>query len=311
MRCEKALTYLKKRSWDNICEKWQSHIPIIDPPGSQPSEFVSNYYGFSSVIHKIDESNILSQEVPGLRELHLWEAIHLLHKASHIISAAELHATRGILTWALSSSYHGALFCAEVVIKFLGVGFPEVREEGRLNNKPILIDFWPEPEKLPSRQKKLRTQQTNKINFFILNNRIDHRNIWSIFNRLLCVTDVGENIWPANLIKALKKLKINEFARQRNSIHYHHHEWIFDDLHDFLLDKDFGILKIDISDALTYSIDNKQYSVILCFSLFRMAVALFYSISDLSNQLNNERILFDNFLNNDERHSIVQNFVIA
>jgi HEPN domain len=59
--------------------------------------------------------------------LHLLfrEGVYWLHKALHVLGAAEIDADGGMPTWSLSSAYQSAFFSARSSMAFLGVAIAE------------------------------------------------------------------------------------------------------------------------------------------------------------------------------------------
>jgi hypothetical protein len=87
-------------------------------------------------------------ELPELRHAILREGIFLLHKAAHVLGAAECQAYQGAPTWSLSTGYQAAFFCMESILRLLGIAIIEV------NNKTFTVDVWPEVGSSASKAEK-------------------------------------------------------------------------------------------------------------------------------------------------------------
>jgi hypothetical protein len=299
---DKALERIKKRNWSELRRQWIEFIPHIYPSGSPPKEPVTNFYRFHHVAHKTIDSDVHREEVIGLRQLVFWEGVFLLHKASHVVGSAELHASKGIQTWALSSGYHGALFGVKAIIHMLGVAIPEYKGEDSYNNKAILVDLWPELPKLSRKQIMLGMKNEPEMEFSKLGLRIQNRHVWRTFKRIINVSKV--DVWPPEYVKALRKLKPSEFALQRNAIHYQNHMWIYEDLHEFILDERFGIPRKTIIEALNFKIKKSDFSLVLGLAIFKLGLLLLKSLSQLTNKLEDEISILESHIANEERHPI-------
>jgi hypothetical protein len=112
------------------------------------------------------------------------------------------------------------------------------------------------------------------------------------------------DIWPSAYIKALKKVKLEEYAWQRNQIHYNDNKWICEDLHIFASDNNFGIPENGISRAFDFNKDIKDFSLVLAQLILKLGLMLFESISESTNKLNHEKEMLLNFINDKDRHPI-------
>jgi len=298
---DKALERIKKRTWSELRSQWIEFIPHIYPSGSPPKEPVANFYGFHNVAHKTIDSDVHREEVIGLRQLLFWEGVYLLHKASHVVGSAEIHARKGIQTWSLSSGYHGALFGVKAILHMLGISMPEYRGEDSYNNKAILVDLWPELPKLSRKQIIVGMKNVPEMEFSKLGLRIQNRHVWRTFLRIINVSKV--DVWPLEYVRALRNLEPSEFAWQRNAIHYQNHIWIHEDLHEFVSDEKFGIPQKTLVKSLNFR-TKSDFSLVLGLLIFKLGFLLFNSIAQLTNKLVEERALFERHIINEERHPI-------
>lgn len=267
--------------WSDISERWLNFIPVIDPPGSPPDVGLSEVVDFNTLAATIkDYDSPIKAEIAGLREYVFREAVYLLHKAFHVTGCAENQARRGYKTWSLAEAYQGSLFGAKAILYFCGIALAEY------NNKAVLIDIWPKEEDINKRRKqKLKLPDDSAIQFTKLNMKFEHRHVWTIFQRLLSVFDI--NVWQDSHVQAIRKLEVKEFAKQRNDLHYKNDLWIFDDLHDFVVDDSFGHHPNDIEKSLIYASES-AFSLSLSLAILRMGVLLFESIGGLTNTLKAE-----------------------
>ncbi len=273
--------------WSDIAARWLSFLPAIDPPGSPPDVGVSDVIGFSTVAATIREyDQTIKEEMPGLREYVFREGVYLLHKAFHVTGCAENGVKRGYKTWAINDAYQASLFGAKAILCFCGIALAE------LNSKAVLVDIWPkEHDTNKRRRQKLRLPADPAIQFTRLNMKFEHRHVWAIFQRLLNVFDMG--VWQDTYVRALSRVEVRDFAKQRNDLHYKNYWWLFDDLHEFVIDPSFGVHATNMEESLVYSSES-DFSLCLSLAILRMAVLLFEDICGSTNALNSEiRIIKD------------------
>lgn len=270
MNFEKKLKRIDHRNWETIRGEWFQYLPNIQIPGQAPDFEISEIIGLDDIILKIPDDGEYKFELLGLREAIFHEGIYLLHKAMHVLGSAEVHINNGILSWSLSSGYHSAFFAVRAIICFLGISIAEV------NDKMILIDIWPEPEKLS--KTKMKKGYTPKAETkFLRMPRLQHFHIWEIFQRILRVLTI--DIWEQNFINFLITLKPKEFAWQRNTLHYKNNKWMFNDLHNPINNPSFSVRKNLIEDIETIDPTSDDFSVILGYLLSNFGYLLLKDIA--------------------------------
>lgn len=285
--------------WSDISARWLNFLPAIDPPGSAPDVSLSDFISVSTVAETLSESieygTIVRAEAAGLRGYVFREAVYLLHKALHVSGCAENQVKRGYKTWSLADAYQASLFGAKAILHFCGIAFAE------FGSKALLIDIFPKEQDTNKRRKqKLKLPEDPKIQFTRFNMQFQHKHIWAIFQRLLNVFDM--NVWQDTYIRALRKIKTGEFAKQRNDLNYKNDLWIFDDLHQLVIDSSFGEHSDDMEESLAYSLES-DFSLCLSFSILKMGLLLLEDISKSTNALNSEiQIIKDKLIL--ERHPL-------
>ena len=282
--------------WTNISERWLNFIPSIDPPGSAPDASLSDVIDATGIASQMIDDHPLRIEIEGLREYVFREGVYLLHKASHVIGCAEVQARKGHKTWSLVEAYQGALFGAKAILCLCGLAFAEVDSKG------IMIDVFPKEEDNQKRRKrKLILLDTKDVKLIKLRLKIEHRHVWMIFKRVLRVYAIA--IWPEEYLRALLKLDIREFAKQRNEVNYRNEVWLFDDLHHLVVDQGFGFNPTSIEDSLSYE-RQSAFSLSLSLAMLRLGMMLFQSINELTNVLNHETQVIRESLTSAERHPL-------
>lgn len=270
--------------WPDLSERWLQYLPTIDPPGSAPSEGLSQFIGFTDIADEIGKDFDVSvkREVDGVREYVFREGVFLLHKALHVSGCAENQVKSGYKTWSLPEAYQASLFAVKAILHFCGIALAEH------NSKGVLIDIFPKEEDVHKRRRKLKLRLLDDpaIQFTKFNMRFQHGNVWTVFLRLLMVFQM-DDVWPTEYTSALAKLDTSEFAKQRNHLNYKNELWIFDDLHELVVDKTFGVYPSDIEKALVYGLKT-DFSIGLAVVIIRMAYLLFIDISSNTKLLDKE-----------------------
>lgn len=288
----------KRRRWEHIRSNWLLHIPYLTSVGDIPQSAVAEVADFDAVALALISENqqnpaspLISadEELLGLREAVFSESLFLLHKARHVVGAAEFHVRDGLQTWALANAYQGAFFAAKAILGFLGASFPEY------NSRTIAIDLFPGPV--------ARADQYLFCSLHYIGNRMEHRPIWDIFQRLLGVSIV--EVWPKHIVNKLKSIESKNFALQRNHIHYRNNGWLLNDLNDFLFSDDFG-------DSNSWNrgldFDRDDISMAIALSVLKMGLLLVQDLEKSSAKLTPELQLFSNCVENG-RHPIYGNLL--
>jgi hypothetical protein len=270
--------------WSDLSERWLRFLPDIDPPGSAPDISLAEVVSFNTVVSKITEFNTpVRAEAAGIRQYVFREAVYLLHKACHVTGCAETQIKRGYKTWSLVEAYQASLFGAKAILYLCGVALAEFE----LDNRAVLIDVFPKWADINRRRKeKLRLPDDPAIQFIKLNMKFEHRHVWAIFQRLLSVVVFDESVLPSTYVQVLKRLGSKDFAKQRNDLNYKNGVWIFEDLHDLVIDPSFGEHPTDIEKTLAEPKDD--FSLSLSLVILRMGVLLLESITQLSNAIKPE-----------------------
>ena len=277
-----------RREWSDISGYWLGYINTITPPGAQPSTVIEEFIGFETVARSLrGTSRHQRLDVSGFRQLVFHEAIYLLHKASHVIGCSETGALLGAHTWSLSQAYQGSFFAAKSICYLLGGVLADY------DRRTIIIDIWPG---VSSSSSGLGLLTDTTIEFFQNEKWVGHKEVWQLFQHLLRITKV--NIWPTLYTDAIIALASNDFAKQRNIIHYAGGKWVFDDLIEFTPNSNYGLAKSRFSSGFVYE-EQSDFTFVLAQIIFRMALLILDEISTLTNKLETEIDVFKKRLNPD------------
>ena len=277
------LDKIRSRNWSEIKNKWINNIPIINPVGSPSPCTLSDVFGFKENAEKasnLEKNNCIKVEIPGFREALFHEAIYWMHKASHSVLAAETHVNNGLLTWAAISSYQGAFFGIKGIMNLLGISLPDY------NKKPVLVDIWPEPKKLSSKDRKRGIEPASEMELRKVGEILNHLGIWMIFQRLIRVSKI--DIWPKQYIFFFKNLDESHFAWQRNKLLYQNNFWLEADMHDYIINKNYGLRANLIEVALDLKKETNDFSLLLSFIVLNAGYLLLDSFSEITNKLKDE-----------------------
>lgn len=273
---------IKGRPWEQIAGFWLEALPSIDPPGGPPDTSIRELLELLGIKNEV-MSGDAHENVQGLREALLREAIFLLHKASHVLSCAEVMHIQGRRTWALSDGYHAALFAARAILGLLGIGATD------FGGPSVVFNVWPiaEKEKMARNSQRASTPPLTTL-FMPYRTRLDHSHVWSLFSRALRVIVLPA--WAAPIVKKIKALDDSRLSHQRNRLHYSNHTWIGDDLHSLNPPDAAEIEAFDLEGVLD-SEAREQFSLALGLSIYLLGANLMGSIQ--SRLLDGERALLD------------------
>ena len=223
-------------------------------------------------------ASTLRGEVP---ELVFREAVYWMHKAVHVLGAAELHVESGLQTWSLSAAYQCAYFAARAILAFFGVSVAE------LNKISIAVDLCRDMQGV--RPQRLSTEGAfgEQIEFRSVGILFDHRQVWQLLQRVLKASSC--DVWPTGWCDFLSHADIATITKQRHGLHYHLTYWVVDDLHQFVYTDEFKKVKPQGAGRTLIEPEQSNYSLALGTMMTRMALKLFHDTSRLTNRLANER----------------------
>ncbi len=157
-----------------------------------------------------------------------------------------------------------------------------------------MIDCFPEPEKLSSKQIKNKYLPPPELKF-VLTDDLGHGHYWEILERILNVTTVS--FWNKESIECLRNFDADDYAYQRNNIHYINNHWLIpDDLFTRKLDLDFAYFKDINSVKETIGKETADFSFFTSYILLQLTYSLIKDISQKAPILLTELNLIDNYL---------------
>lgn len=280
MSFDKKLKRIDYRIWDKISAKWlANNLPNIQNPGQAPEFEISDFPGLDTVVNMVPDTGEHKDDLIGLRNAIFHEGIYLFYKSLNVSGATEIHIDNGILSWSLSSGYHSAFFAAKSIMCFLGVTFTSV------DNEMVMIDVWPEPEKISKTKISNGVIPEQKMKFVKMP-RLDHHKIWMAFQRILRTLTI--DIWEENYLYFLKNIDPKHFAKQRNYMHYRNNHWQFKDLHEQLYLSDFSLKYNLVEDIVSFDQDSDDFSIILSYVLLYLSFLLLKDITDQAPLIQDE-----------------------
>jgi len=292
MAFEKDLKKIDHRSWNYIRDKWLGYLPEINPPGNAPDEEIADLLDIEEIAGQasIAAGLQIRKEVTYLRSEIFREGIYLFHKASNVNNSGLFHIENGILSWSISSAYHSSFFSLKSILCLLGLSFPRVKSK----NKCLMIDCFPENEKLSSKQKKNNYQPPPELKFLLMSD-IGHEHYWSILQRVIRVSNIP--IWDQEITKYLISFNPSDFTIQRNSIHYKNNFWlIVEDLFTRKQEPNFAHFTNLFNSISKIKKENLDYSFLISFLLLHLSYTLIKDISTVAPILSEEFGLINNYL---------------
>jgi len=218
------------REWSAIRNAWLDYIPNHASPWPIPEHELHELTSLQQELKKFSachtrniDTETFEYEIEGFRVAVLHEAIILIHKGANVLRASADETAHGYRTWSRSSAYHSAFFAMRGLLAILGVVI--VPFEGR--KKDFQIDIW-----APRRMKSVGPNESDFAIRIMPRNTVQHKELWSLFHRVLCASKVEEGIWPYAGNDLLKQLDSASFATVRHRLHYRATGWLYNDLSD-------------------------------------------------------------------------------
>jgi len=274
--------HIVTRKWDDIRRAWLDYIPTHDSPWPVPEHEINELPSLQDELETFPadhrrnvDSETREEEITGLRAAALHEAVILIHKAANVLRATAEEGSSGYRTWSRSSAYHSAFFAMRGVLGILGVFVVPSNDRKR----DFQIDIW-----APRRAKGSRSPGDSEFAVRIMPRRpVKHKELWSIFRRVLRVSQVGPEIWPRAGNYILKKLDITAFSAVRHRVHYRTTGWIYDDLDNLCRKDDLENLAEEVLN-LHYlgNPDHGSFPLSLALHILSLGVAL---MSDIGKEV--------------------------
>lgn len=297
--CERKGAKLRSRSWLQVRDAWLAYLPTIDAVGEAPEERLADLTTLQKAAEEVnkekEESKEFSEEIGGLRQGILAEALFVLHKAANVLGCAQVHVSRGLCSWSLSSAYHAAFFGMKAILQLLGIAVVEIK------GSTYLIDAWAEPKKKPNKKQSLLGP--SYVVLIQKVSRAEHRHLWIWFQRMLRVSDVPATTWPVGCVDQLKAHDNRAFAGQRNKLHYTTTNWPFPDLHACAPIDGFGTHSGGLDDGTAISDpDSRDFSIALGLVIIRMGCQMVQDLATHSPVVEAEWKLLNQWLGGDCNH---------
>jgi hypothetical protein len=269
------------RVWEDIRRAWQDYVPPYSSPWPIPQQELADLSSlreelknFTSDHRRNVDIETIEHDIDGLRPAVLHEATTLLHKAGNVLRAMEVEGCNGYPTWSRSTAYHSAFFAMRGVLGILGVVV--VNSDDR--RRSFQIDIW-----APRRQ-RVRSPSSSYFAIRITPRRsVLHKEMWSLFTRVLRSKKIGLDVWPSAGNDILKQHAPGQFSILRHRLHYRSTGWIYADLWDDSEEHDFSRLANDVLEVKYLGQPNDDsFPPSLALHIFSLGMAL---LSDLGNEV--------------------------
>jgi hypothetical protein len=276
-------TKIVARDWVDLREIWLANPAGATTFSATAVEPAASLASFKAAIapYAADKVNVQPQEHAAIAGLHgavLLESLFLFNKAVHVLSAAQVHIDAGMCSWSLSSAYQSAFFAMKASLALLGVTVAEVE------SNTYVVDLC--TESVTAR--RTAKYSPPKIIRVMKTQRIEHRQYWGLFQRTLRVLALSSELVGEDLRHALSALDINDFASQRNTLHYGNTRWVFNDLQQLIVQDDFAANAAAIRNGEALSVDRNDFSVALAITLVGCGYRLLADLATVSNAIGEE-----------------------
>ncbi|MBI1189821.1 MAG: hypothetical protein GC200_03960 [Tepidisphaera sp.] len=232
---------IQLRDWSKIRQEWKSYVPNHKSPIPLPEDEIYELTSMASELKRMSgvdcRDDLIEYEIEGLRTAVFQEGIGLLHKACNVLRAGADAGTAGYRTWSRSNAYHAAFFGMRSVLALLGVIVSRSKDRGA----DYQTDIWHErrtkrPPSLTGCPFAIRVIQRD---------RVEHKELWGVFSRVLRVTKIDDSVWPKSKQNPLRTMAPGDFGKFRHKVHYRSVGWCFLDVDDVSERDDLSALAKD------------------------------------------------------------------
>lgn len=282
---KKFLNAFGYRKWSLLRGGWCDFDPVVGP-GQPPLPTLSGYLQSSGVMpgelkNRFTDTESPRESIPGIT---LSEAFYWLHKAIHVLGAAESNIQAGCPTWSLSSAYQAAYFAARSILGLLGVS------TGELGRITVATDICrniqgTKPQRLQELGPFLPDAHFRSPGFFF-----QQSHIWQLFQRVLRVSDI--QAVPSDWTNFIIGLDSGDLTRQRHSLHYQVDYWVLDDMSTFQYPDDFMALPIRGTGSNLYDHTKPEFNLCVATLLIQFGLRLSRELAEVSQSFNLQHCQF-------------------
>lgn len=271
---------IKERRWEDIRNEWMNYVPEHESPWPVPEEEVFELPTLQEHLRSFggahERHSTIEDEIVGLRTAAIHESVILLHKAGNVLRAAAEEGQLGFRTWSRSSAYHAAFFAMRGVLGLLGV----LVFRGKDHQAEYQVDLWAPRE---GRRKPAPTESRFAVHIRQRQRRVEHKEMWGIFSRVLRITKIEAALWPLLRHDPLKDLDPGQFAHVRHRIHYRATGWLFDDIDSVHEKDDFKALAEHVAQ-LTHLREPRDHSFPASLALHTLSMG-YALMADLGREI--------------------------
>ncbi len=221
---------------------------------------------------------------------HLFhESVYAVHTAVRVSCAAAQQATDGLPTWSISTAYQGSMLALRALLGFCGIAYLETEQ------RYFLLDAFPSAKK---GERKIRrpvlNASFNEVQLIKVE-RMEHRDWWLVFRRLLRTSPDLFSCSPYVLDRTLARCDPSVLTRHRNELHYRG-MWFYEDLFDQLFLERFGRFDTEGCQEIVDKLQEENGSdgmLILNQILLGISIAMLRDLASDSRRLVSEIELID------------------
>ena len=272
---------IKERRWNDIRDEWKNYVPDHTSPWPLPQHEIFELQTVASYLSNLggpdNRDSTVREEIVGLREAVLLESVTLIHKAGNVMRASANEGSSGYRTWSRSSAYHSAYFSLRGMFGLLGVVF----FRGRDRMKDYQVDVF--CQDIPKHPPRRATDPKFAVRIICRRGGADHKELWSLFQRILCITKGVDEIWPTHTFKTIASFDPGHFSFVRHQIHYRSAGWVFSDIDSTQEVDDLQNLASEVR-AMQHFGDHKDelFTPSLALYVYSLAIAL---LQDLGSEI--------------------------
>ena len=240
---DKKIERISKKDWKELRDFWLNHIPDIELPVQEPDEVLAQNEILRQEIQWVKEDDEHRFDPDASLAFQLFfESIFVVCKAVRVSCEAARQAANGLPTWSISTAHHSTMFALRAFLGLCGIAYLEI------GNQYFLMDVQPSQPK-GQRKRRAAHPSDNQIQLIKIPQQMQHREWWSVYQRILRTSARNFSCWRYPVDKKLAQCKVGVLSKHRNNLHYRL-TWFHDDLHEENLIPSFGYFSDEAAEKV-------------------------------------------------------------
>lgn len=273
MKLEAGINRTVNVEWTSIRDLLRQSFSDYTDVGACPSMSLSDLMVSYKNSFENSNTDIITTNLPGCRNLMIRESIYLAHKAGALLRSYSQDVDNDNQTYAEISAYTASFFLARSISIILGCYMP---------TEDINSIYW----LLDNRESK--NSATTKL-IKVGKGRPGHTHVWDLLKVLIART--RSTPFDREFITFITGLPTPDFSKVRHVLQYNNCAWIYEDLHLFqATDKEWIVpFNSNVYTNADPDDDSGHFSVVLSLMLLRNYDLILKDLSQGISTLEKER----------------------